>query len=137
MPIVNTTLGVQGPSGPPAKLCRFATTTALPSYTATANTLTATANGAFPTTDGITPAVNDLVFVKDETGGNAKNNGPYRITVLGSASVPYQLTRALDVALDVIGARLGTANGQKLWMLATDGTIVLGITALTYSPLRT
>lgn len=131
------TLGVQGPVGPPARLARFATTTTLPAYTATAYTLTGVANGAFPTTDGVLPAVGDLVFVKDETGGNAKNNGPHRIVALGSVSAPWQLARALDVALDVIGARLGTVNGGKLWYLATDGTITLGTTTLTYSPLRT
>jgi len=127
----------QGLPGPPARLCRFATTAALPAYTATAYTLVGVANGALPTTDGVAPAVGDLVFVKDETGGNAKNNGPYRIAALGSVSTPYQLSRATDVALDVIGVRLGTDNGRKIWMLTTDSTIVLGTTALTYSPLRT
>jgi hypothetical protein len=59
-------------------------------------TITADANGAWDTvnSDGVTLAVNDRLLVKDETGGDAPNNGIYVVTALGDGSNPWVLTRA-------------------------------------------
>jgi hypothetical protein len=56
-------------------------------------TLTATANGVF-VVDNVTPVLNDRILVKNQT--DATQNGIYVLTTLGTSSVKYVLTRAVD-----------------------------------------
>jgi len=124
--------------------CIVATTGPLPTNTysnGTAGvgaTLTASANGAL-SVDGFGLAATGLrVLVKNEQ--LAENNGIYTVTTVGTASVPYVLTRATDFDTDkevTPGAftfiEQGTVNADSGWVLTTDGAIVIGTTALNFS----
>ena len=66
-----------------------ATTTALPTYTFSSNSLIGT--GALPAIDGVTLTGNDRVLVKNETT-NAQYNGIYFVESLN----PWTLTRIRD-----------------------------------------
>jgi hypothetical protein len=115
-----------------------ATATALPSYTATSTTLTATANGAL-TVDGITVNASDRILVKNETSGNAPNNGIYVVTATGSAGAEYVLTRSSDMGTgaEVPSAfafvQAGTVNADAGFVCTTTGSVTLGTTAITFT----
>lgn len=79
-----------------------ATTTTLPTYTASAGVLTATTNAALAAQDGVTLTIGQRLLVKNETGGNAPNNGIYVLTQVGSVSLPYILTRSSDANTAVL-----------------------------------
>ena len=125
-----------------------ATTAALPAATyanGTAGvgaTLTATANGAFPAQDGIAVPLNGRVLVKNQTAG--LENGLYVLTQVGSASLPWILTRAaeLDTAaeLTVVAGALfavsvyvaqGATQAQREYYLSATVTTV-GTTAVAF-----
>jgi hypothetical protein len=73
---------------------RAATTSNLAaSYSSVSQTLTANSNGAIAI-DGESLALNDRVLVKDQT--TQTENGIYRVSTQGTASTPYELTRADD-----------------------------------------
>ena len=124
--------------------CIAATTGALPANTyangtsGVGATLTANANGAL-SIDGFAVAATGLrLLVKNEQA--AANNGIYTVTTVGTASVPYVLTRASDFDTDkevTPGAftfiEQGTANADSGWVLTTDGTVTIGTTALNFS----
>lgn len=102
-------------------------------------TLTASANGVL-TVDGYAPVLNDLVLVKNEVAG--ANNGLYQLTVLGTVSVKYVLTRHVDMdASAEFGGSLipvennGTATANTLWLCNTNGPTV-GTTAITLTQLN-
>ena len=83
--------------------------------------------------DGVTMAVNDLFLPKDQTTGS--ENGIY---IWNGSAVPA--TRATDAdnvaelkSGAIISVREGTINADTLWTLTTDGTIVIGTTALTFT----
>lgn len=125
---------------------RLATTTALPACTyanGTAGvgaTLTANANGAFPATDGQTLGLNETILVKDQAAG--LQNGPYKLTTVGSGGAPWVLTR-VDDADD--GTELnpgmasviqeGTLNGDTVWIISNDTAITVGTTAIVFTQL--
>lgn len=120
---------------------RLATAAALPANTAAGSgvgkTLTANANGAL-TVDGVVVALNDRVLVKDEA--TAANNGVYTQTQVGTAGLPFILTRATDSDQDaeVTGGAAawvneGTANGDTGWILTTNDPIVVDTTALAFT----
>lgn len=119
---------------------RGATTTTLPSYTVSGGNkiLTATANGAFPTTDGLTYTVNQSILVKDETAGNAPNNGIYTITQVGTAGTPWILTRRNDANTGplLVSATVAISEGTTLqdtqYVCNTDSPISLGVTNITF-----
>lgn len=119
---------------------RGATTTSLPSYTVSGGNkiLTATSNGAFPTTDGLTYTVNQSILVKDETAGNAPNNGIYTITQVGSAGTPWILTRRSDANTGplLVSATVAISEGTTLqdtqYVCNTDSPISLGVTNITF-----
>lgn len=99
-------------------------------------TLTATANGALPAIDTITLTVGQRVGIKDEATGT--NNGIYTVTQVGSASLPYILTRAtdLDAGAEFPGAYAFAEAGTQLgfgFILASVGPYTVGTTAVTWT----
>jgi hypothetical protein len=103
-------------------------------------TLTADTNRAFSTLDGQTISVGQRVLIKDQT--TQLQNGIYTLTTVGSGSVPWVLTRAIDqdnsvpgemANGDVIFATGGTTNSGKTFVNSTVGTITIGTTAIIYS----
>jgi hypothetical protein len=135
--------GPTGPAGPTSGgliLVRAATAAALAANTATSTkVLEATANAALAAQDGIALAVGDRLLVKNET--TAAHNGVYEVTSLGSGSAKWKLTRisSMDESSEVVPGMLvsvaeGTAAKRTIWQLTTTGAIVLGTTALTFSP---
>ena len=134
----------QGLSAKPT--ARAATTAALPANTyanGTAGvgaTLTATANGVL-TVDSYAVALNDIVLVKNEA--TSANNGLYTVTQLGSASVPYILTRHLDMdqATQFGGGfvpveNVGTTNANSLWLCNVANSITVGTTSVVFTQLN-
>ena len=124
----------------PKPAANWATVAALPSNTyanGTAGvgaTLTATANGVL-TVDGGTPALNDRILVKNEA--TSAYWGLYVLTTLGTASVPYVLTRdtTMDQASEFGGAMIpveagGATNGNGLFLFTAAETITVGTTSL-------
>jgi phage-related tail fiber protein len=100
----------------------------------TANVTVASALINASTMDGVTLATGDRVLLKNQT--TASENGIYLVAASGAASravdadVNAEVTAGLAVTVEQ-----GTANGDKVFMLTTDGPIVLGTTSLTFSPL--
>ena len=103
-------------------------------------TLTADTNRAVSTLDGVSVALGNRILIKDQT--DAKQNGIYTITTVGSGSVPYVLTRATDADNNPAGELAtgdfcfvtgGTVNGSKGFLVSTTGTITIGTTNVTYS----
>lgn len=102
--------------------------------------LTETSNNAssFPI-DGVNLTLNDRVLLKDQ--GTGSQNGIYTITQVGDgSSTPWILTRATDFDSDAdisSGAfcfvEEGTNNGDAGFVLATDETITLDTTSLTFT----
>lgn len=93
--------------------------------------------GAPNTVDGVTLAQGDRVLVKDQTA--AETNGIFVVTTLGTGS-NGSWTRAEDFNTNneavpgaIVPVQQGTANGDKLFMLITNGPITLGTTPLTFS----
>lgn len=110
---------------------RSATTAALPSYSASLGVLTASSNGALAAQDGVTLVVNDRLLVKNETAGNAPNNGIYVVTQVGNGGAPFILTRASDAntaaelqaAVVSIGSEASTLAGNIYYENLTIATI--------------
>lgn len=109
-----------------------------PVKAATTANITLISGGAPNTLDGVTLVNGDRVLVKDQTNG--QENGIFTVTTVGSGS-NGSWTRATDfdssaeaVPGSIISVEQGTANGDKLFMLATNGPITLGTTPLTFSP---
>ena len=130
----------------PKPAANWATAAALPTNTysnGTAGvgaTLTASANGVL-TVDGGTPALNDRVLVKNEA--TAAYWGLYVLTTLGTASVPFVLTRdtTMDQANEFGGALIpveagGSANGNSLFLFTAAETITVGTTSLAVTKLN-
>jgi hypothetical protein len=95
------------------------------------------AAGAPNAIDGVTLAANDRILVKDQTTAN--QNGIYVVTTLGTgANGTWSRASDADVAAElppgtVITVEEGTANGDKMFMLTTNGPITLGTTSLSFS----
>jgi trimeric autotransporter adhesin len=93
---------------------RVATTAALTASFAT-NVLTNSGTLAALVIDGVTMVANDRVLVKDQ--GTAAHNGIYTVTNIGSGSVAWTLTRAVDadtsaeLAAAQVSVLSGTTNG--------------------------
>lgn len=108
-----------------------------PVRAATTANITNLAGGAPNTLDGVTLAANDRILVKDQSTGSL--NGIYTVTTLGTGA-NGTWTRATDfdstaeaVPGSVLSVQEGTANADKMFMLATNGPITLGTTALVFS----
>lgn len=135
---------VQGLDQKPA--AQVATITTLPANTyangvvGVGATLTANANGVL-TIDGYAVALNDRVLVKNEAA--PANNGLYVLTTLGTAGVPYVLTRdtQMDQANEFGGAFIpvenkGSTTANTLWLANVAETIVVGTTAVSFTQLN-
>ena len=121
------------------------TTAALPACTysngssGVGATLTGTANGALSAQDGVTLTVNQLLLVNNQA--SAFQNGLYTLTTVGTGSVPFVLTRHVDMddATEFLGSLLaiatgGTTYGGTLWLCAvTTSPFVPGTTSVTWS----
>ena len=82
------------------------------------------------TVDGVVLVAGDRVLVKNQTTGS--QNGIY-IAAAGA----WARAADVDASAELVSGMLvsvaeGTANADSTWMLATDGAIVLGTTALTW-----
>jgi len=90
-------------------------------------TLTVTSNAIFAS-DGVTPSLEDRVLVKDQTA--ALQNGIYTLTVAGTVSTKWVLTRALDsdttnemVVDKFVWCNAGSVNGNKGFSCGAAGII--------------
>jgi len=113
---------------------------ALPAHTVDSNgVLVASGNGIL-TVDGVATVLNDRIGVFGE--GNVQN-GIYKVTVEGTAGVPFQLTRAVDAdtTLEWAGGdvfffvREGSApHADKGFVTTNDSAIVVGTTTIVVAP---
>ncbi len=120
----------------PKPSATIATTEELsPANTYTANVLTATGVGVLAI-DGYDTVLNDYILVKDEASG--LKNGLYKVTTQGTASVPYVLTRAveMDLSAEFTGAfvfiQQGTINVASGWTCTTIAPTV-GTTPISFT----
>ena len=120
------------------------TVAALPTYTVTGSgqILTGTANGVIPsaTTDGVTLTVNQRLLVKNETTTLTPNNGIYVVTQVGSASLPFILTRSSDanssalLAEATLSVKAGTTLANTQWHCNPAAVpVVIGTTNITFA----
>ncbi len=117
---------------------RVATTANLgATYSNGAGTLTNSGAQAAIAVDGITLVAQDRVLVKNQT--SALQNGFYKVTTVGNGSTNWVLTRTpdADAASELTAgaftfAEEGTANGDNGYVLATDGAVTLGTTAINF-----
>jgi len=133
--VINTIINV--------KPCLAATTTNLAATYANGTlgvgaTLTSSANVIFAI-DGVTPALNARILVKDQT--TQLQNGLYTVTNVGSATVPWVLTRSSDydspsqmLQGGVVAVASGTINGVTSWMQTALITAV-GTTSIVFARL--
>lgn len=100
----------------------------------TANVTLASALTNGSTMDGVTLATGDRVLLKNQT--TASENGIYVVVASGAAGRSVDADASAEVTAGLaVTVEQGTANGDKVFMLTTDGPIVLGTTSLTFSPL--
>lgn len=99
--------------------------------TTTSGTLaTSFTNGS--TIDGVVLATGNRILIKNQT--TASENGIYTVNASGAptratdADVNAEVTSGLAVFVEE-----GTSNQNTGWMLITDGSIVLGTTALSFT----
>ena len=101
-------------------------------------TLTATVNGAL-SIDGVTPSVGDRILLRAMS--TAAYNGVYTVTVVGTVSTPWQLTRATDFDTAAPGEIAnnayfyvtgGTTYAGYSYVLAQLAAITVGTTALPF-----
>jgi len=130
--------------------CAVATTAALTATYSNGTsgvgaTLTNSGTQAALTIDGTALAVGNRVLVKNQA--TASQNGVYVVTVVGSASVNWVLTRAVDANNSIASSfstgyftfvQSGATNGSTGWVLSSIGTgtndaIVLGTDNVTFT----
>jgi len=101
-------------------------------------TLTATINGAL-SIDGVTPSVADRILLRAMS--TAAYNGVYTVTVVGTVSTPWQLTRATDFDTAAPGEIAnnayfyvtgGATYAGFSYVLAQTAAITVGTTALPF-----
>jgi len=102
-------------------------------------TLTKASNGAIGTIDGATVAVDDRILLRAQT--DAKQNGIYTITAVGSGSTPWILTRATDAdnspSAELTGGTFclvtsGSTYTNAGFVVTNSGTVVIGTDNITY-----
>jgi phage-related tail fiber protein len=85
------------------------------------------------TIDGVSLGIGDRVLVKDQSSANA--NGIYVVASgAWSRATDFDDTTEVKTA-SAITVEQGTVNGDKSFILTTDGAITVGTTALNFSPL--
>jgi hypothetical protein len=91
--------------------------------------------------DGVTLSADDRVLVKDQA--DAKQNGVYVVSVVGSPLVNWELVRASDADNSPAGefkagdfnlVIAGTANAGYGFVNTAAGAITVGTTEITYAP---
>ncbi len=125
------------------KICYAATTANIPTIiynngssgvgaTLTNNSSTLTAF----IVDGISPPLNSRILVKNQT--SSFQNGIYKLTTIGSNSVPWILTRATDYNKatqihvdDLIFITTGTVNISSTWAQTSD-VLTIGTSPITF-----
>lgn len=81
--------------------------------------------------DGVTPVNGDRVLVKDQTTASA--NGIY-VAASGAWARAADADSAAELLPgSIVGVQEGTANADKMFLLATNGPITIGSTSLTFS----
>lgn len=132
---------VQGLSTKPS--CVAATTGTLPANTyangasGVGATLTGNVNGALAAQDGVTLTAGQNLLVKNEA--TAANNGIYVVTQVGTGSLPYILTRHVDMDAtgEIAGAftfvESGTINVGSGWVVASSPPITVGTGAINWT----
>lgn len=107
-----------------------------PARVATTTTVGTLAGGAPSVVDGVTVVVGDRVLVKDQT--TQSTNGIYTVQTVGTgANGTWVRATDADTANElppgsVIPVNEGTAQADRIYLLATNGPIVLGTTALSF-----
>jgi hypothetical protein len=104
-------------------------------------TLTADTNRAFAVLDGETVVLGERVLIKNQT--DAKQNGIYTLTTVGSVSAPWVLTRATDADNNPTGemktgdftfVQRGTVNASVGYINnSTASPIVIGTDNISYT----
>ncbi|MEW9530591.1 hypothetical protein [Microbispora sp. NPDC049125] len=93
---------------------------------------TAYANGSV--IDGVTLATGDRILLKDQTTG--ADNGVYTVNGSGAPTRAADADSSAEVTSGLaVTVTEGTVNGDKTYILTTNDPIVLGTTALSFSPL--
>jgi hypothetical protein len=100
-------------------------------------TLTNTGTQAAFTVDGVTFAVGNRVLIKNQS--STLQNGIYVVTVLGTASTNWVLTRSTDydeaaevIEDQVVLVNLGTVNAGKCYQQTATAPVVIGTTPLIF-----
>jgi len=105
-------------------------------------TLTNSGTQAAIVIDGVSLVLNDRVLIKGQT--NARHNGVYKVTTVGSGSANWVLTRTTDTdsygasdkdALgegDAFFVSAGAVNGGALDVMNVAGVITFGTTEITF-----
>ena len=103
-------------------------------------TLTKASNGSIGTIDGASVSVGNRILLRAQT--DAKQNGVYTVTAVGSAGAPWVVTRAADsdnnpggelANGDFVFVTSGSTNGSKGFLVSTTGTITIGTTEIQYA----
>lgn len=97
-----------------------------------ASTANLTLSGTQTIDTNVVLVAGDRVLVKDQT--TASTNGIYVVAAGAWVRASDFDTSAEAIPGTVLGVQEGTANGDKLFLLATNGPITLGTTALVFSP---
>lgn len=131
----------------PKPTAKVATTTALPSNTysnGTAGvgaTLTGTTNATLSAIDTYAPQLGDVILVMNEATG--ANNGLYTVTQVGSVSLPYILTRHVDMdsSTEFVGAYIpvsnaGSVNKNSIWLCNSTTPFTTGTTSVIFTQLN-
>jgi hypothetical protein len=108
-------------------------------------TLTKTVFYSTLSIDGSTPSVGDRILVKNETGAyvdgitqSAVFNGIYIVTTVGSSSVAWKLTRAIDftapaeIPSAITLATSGSSNIDTRWVCTSNALVSVGTTQITW-----
>jgi hypothetical protein len=118
---------------------RMVTNAALAAYTNVNGVITANGNGIMAAVDGVTPVAGDRMLLT--MGAAGADNGIYVVTSIGTAGLPFILTRAADMAQgstvvrgEVFEVSDGTLFAGSSWKLMNLGTSTVGTTALVIYP---
>lgn len=100
-----------------------------------------TANGALATAyangqsiDGVALVTGDRILIKNQTTG--AENGLYTVNSSGAPTRTIDADGGTELAPGTaVTVTEGTTNGDKVFLLTTDGTVTIGTTAQTWSQL--
>lgn len=100
----------------------------------TANGTLATAFANGQSIDGVTLATGDRILIKDQSDGS--QNGIYIVNASGAPTRALDADGGTELAPGTaVTVTEGTSNGDRVFLLTTDGTVTIGTTAQTWSPL--